>query len=70
MADKKKQLWRICVDLDASREEAEYLESINIEADDEDEALEKADKIVKDGMFGGPYYNVSEYPDYGDENED
>ena len=52
--------FKIHVDLDASREEAEYLETIVIEADDEDEALDKADKIVKDGMFGGPYYNVDE----------
>ena len=52
--------FRINVDLDASREEAEYLESITIEADDEDEALDKADKIVEEGSFGGPYYNVSE----------
>jgi len=55
--------FRIAVDLDASREEAEYLESIDIEADDEDEALDKADKIVKEGMFGGPYYNVWEKED-------
>ena len=52
--------WRICVDQDAAREEAEHLESITIEADDEDEALDKADKIVEEGSFGGPYYNVSE----------
>ena len=55
--------FRIAVDLDASREEAEYLESIDIEADYEDEALDKADKIVKEGMFGGPYYNVREKED-------
>ena len=52
--------WRIHVDLDASREEAEHLESIIIEANDEDEALTKADHIVKAGYFGGPYYNVME----------
>ena len=52
--------FKIHVDLDASREEAEYLETIVIEADDEDEALEKADKIVEEGMFGGPNYNVDE----------
>jgi len=61
--------WRISVDLDASREEAEYLETIDIEADDEDEALEKADKIVKDGMFGGPYYNVREKDNEDEEND-
>ena len=52
--------WRIHVDLDASREEAEHLESIIIEANDEDEAMDKADHIVKAGYFGGPYYNVME----------
>ena len=52
--------WRIHVDLDASREEAEHLESIIIEANDEDEAMDKADHIVKAGHFGGPYYNVME----------
>ena len=55
-----KRKFQINVDLDASREEAEHLESITIEADDEDEALEKADEIVKKQMYGGPYYNVSE----------
>ena len=52
--------WRIHVDLDAAREEAEHLESLIIEADNEDEALTKADHIVKAGYFGGPYYNVEE----------
>ena len=61
--------FKIHVDLDASREEAEYLETIDIEADDEDEALEKADKIVKDGMFGGPYYNVREKDNEDEEND-
>ena len=39
--------WKINVDLDAAREAAEHLESILIEADNEDEALTKADKIDK-----------------------
>ena len=52
--------WKIHVDLDAAREEAEYLESLTIEADNEDEALTKADQIVKSNMYGGPYYNVEE----------
>tara|TARA_B100000959_G_scaffold178736_1_gene186904 strand:- start:388 stop:606 length:219 start_codon:yes stop_codon:yes gene_type:complete len=58
MSDKK--LWRICVDLDSAREEAEHLESFTIEAGDEDEAQDKADAIVKKQMYGGPYYNVME----------
>ncbi len=45
MSDKK--LWRICVDLDSAKEEAEHLESFIIEAGDEDEAQDKADAIVK-----------------------
>ncbi len=45
MSDKK--LWRICVDLDSAKEEAEHLESFIIEAEDEDEAQDKADAIVK-----------------------
>ena len=52
--------WRICVDLDSAREEAEDLESKTIEAEDEDEAMNKADHIVKAGYFGGPYYTVME----------
>ena len=52
--------WRICVDLDSAREEAEDLESKIIEAKDEDEAMVKADHIVKAGYFGGPYYTVME----------
>jgi len=56
--------WRICVDLDSAREEADDLESRTIEAKDEDEAMKKAAKIIKEEMYGGPYYNLSEYPDY------
>ena len=52
--------WRICVDLDSAREEAEDLESRTIEAKDEDEAMRKAAKIVKEEMYHGPYYNVTE----------
>ena len=52
--------FKINVDLDASREEAEHLEPITIEAEDESEALDKADEIVKKNMYGGPYYNVME----------
>ena len=52
--------WRICVDLDSAREEAEDLESRTIEAKDEDEAMTKAAKIIKEEMYSGPYYNVME----------
>ncbi len=60
--------WRICVDLDSAREEAEDLESKTIEAKDEDEAMNKADHIVKAGYFGGPYYTVMEDDDWDGSN--
>jgi|TARA_A200000159_G_scaffold164768_1_gene196121 hypothetical protein len=53
--------YKICVDLDAAREDADYLEEQVIEADNPDEALEKAEAIIKKAMISGPYYNVSEY---------
>ena len=59
-AESEVKRFKIKVDLDASREEAEHLESLEIVAQDEDEALEKADELVKKNMYGGPYYNVSE----------
>ena len=62
-AESEVKEYRINVDLDASREEAEHLESIKIMATSEEEALEKADEIVKKQMYGGPYYNVSEVED-------
>ncbi len=62
-AESEVKRFKIKVDLDASREEAEHLESLEIVAQDEDEALEKADEIVKKNMYGGPYYNVSEVED-------
>jgi len=52
--------FKINVDLDSAREEAEDLESRTIEAKDEDEAMKKAAKIVKEEMYHGPYYNVTE----------
>ena len=52
--------YQINVDLDSAREEAEDLESKTIEAKDEDEAMRKAAKIVKEEMYHGPYYNVTE----------
>ena len=52
--------FKISVDLDSAREEAEDLESRTIEAKDEDEAMRKAAKIIKEEMYSGPYYNVME----------
>ena len=60
MLEPKKIEYQINVDLDSAREEAEDLESKTIEAKDEDEAMNKADHIVKAGYFGGPYYTVME----------
>ena len=58
--------YRICVDLDSAQEDAEFLEEQVIEADNEEEALKKAQALIKKEMIGGPYYNLSEY----DGNED
>ena len=60
--------FKLIVDVDSVREEAEHLESLIIEADNEDEALTKADKIVKKQMYSGPYYNVEEYDDWDGSN--
>ena len=54
------QKWKITVDLDSAREEAEDLESRVIIADNEHEAEIKAMEIVKKEMYTGPYYNVKE----------
>ena len=54
------QKWKITVDLDSAREEAEDLESRVIIADNEHEAEIKAMEIVKKEMYTGPYFNVTE----------
>ena len=55
--------WKITVDLDSAREEAEDLESRVIIADNEHEADIQAMKIIKKEMYSGPYYNVTEIED-------
>ena len=55
--------WKITVDLDSAREEAEDLESRVIIADNEHEAEIQAMKIIKKEMYSGPYYNVTEIED-------
>ncbi len=55
--------WKIIVDLDSAREEAEDLESRVIIADNEHEADIQAMKIIKKEMYSGPYYNVTEIED-------
>ena len=46
--------YKIHVDQEADREEAEHLESLIIEAKDEDEADSKAQEIIKKHQYGGP----------------
>lgn len=61
--------WKLIVDVDSVREEAEHLESIfedGIEAEDEHEAEMIVDAKVKELMYGGPYYAIVE-PDEEDE---
>ena len=58
--------FKILVDVDSVVDEAEHLESIfenGIEAESEDEALEIVDKKVKELMYGGPYYTVTDEDD-------
>ena len=58
--------FKILVDVDSAVDEAEHLESIfenGIEAESQDEALEIVDKKVKELMYGGPYYTVTDEDD-------
>ena len=57
--------WKICVDLDSAQEDAEFLEEQTIVADTEEEALKKAQALIKEEMISGPYYNLSEYDPSG-----
>ena len=55
--------FRFLADVDSIVEEAEHLESIfedGIEAESEKEALKIVDKKVKELMYGGPYYTVTD----------
>ena len=59
------------VDLDSPREEGEDIErkfEKGIEAPDEHAAELIVDKFIKDQMYGGPYYSISEAED--DESHD
>ena len=58
--------FRFIADVDSVVEEAEHLESIfedGIEAESEDEALKIVEKKVKELMYGGPYYTVTDEED-------
>ena len=55
--------FRFLADVDSVVDEAEHLESIfedGIEAESEEEALKIVDKKVKELMYGGPYYTVTD----------
>jgi len=50
--------FKIAVDLDSAREEAEHIEEWEVEAEDEHEAEIEFDRLIKEQMYGGPYYRV------------
>ena len=65
--------FKILVDVDSVVDEAEHLESIfekGIEAESEEKALEIVDKKVKELMYGGPYYTVTDDDDLDYEGEE
>ena len=65
--------FRLLADVDSIVEEAEHLESIfedGIEAESEKEALKIVDKKVKELMYGGPYYTVTDDDDLDYEGEE
>ena len=65
--------FRFLADVDLIVEEAEHLESIfedGIEAESEKEALKIVDKKVKELMYGGPYYTVTDDDDLDYEGEE
>ena len=65
--------FRFLADVDSIVEEAEHLESIfedGIEAESEKEAVKIVDKKVKELMYGGPYYTVTDDDDLDYEGEE
>ena len=58
--------FKLLVDVDSIVEEAEHLESIfedGIEAENEEEAERVVEAKVKEMMYGGPYYTVTDEED-------
>ncbi len=58
--------FRFLADVDSVVDEAEHLESIfenGIETESEEKALEIVEKKVKELMYGGPYYTVTDEED-------
>ena len=65
--------FKLSVDVDSVVDEAEHLESIfedGIEAESEKEAMKIVDKKVKELMYGGPYYTVTDDDDLDYEGEE
>ena len=55
--------FRLFADVDSVVDEAEHLEELfkdGIEAENEEEAMRVVDAKVKELMYGGPYYSISE----------
>ena len=66
-------MFRFLAHVDSVVDEAEHLESIfedGIEAESEEEALKIVDKKVKELMYGGPYYTVTDNDDLDYEGEE
>ena len=58
--------FRLLVDVDSVVDEAEHLEDLfkdGIEAESEEEAERLVEAKVKELMYGGPYYTVTEWED-------
>ena len=58
--------FKLLVDVDSVVDEAEHLEDLfkdGIEADNEEEAERLVEAKVKELMYGGPYYTVTEEDD-------
>ena len=58
--------FRLLVDIDSMVEEGEHLEDLfkdGIEADNEEEAERLVEAKVKELMYGGPYYTVTDEED-------
>ena len=58
--------YKLLVDVDSVVEEAEHLEDLfkdGIKADNEEEAERLVEAKVKELMYGGPYYTVTDEED-------
>tara|TARA_R100001079_G_scaffold54744_1_gene27981 strand:- start:211 stop:531 length:321 start_codon:yes stop_codon:yes gene_type:complete len=58
--------FKVIVDVDSAREEAEHIESHfdkGIEASDEHDADMKVSSWIKKQLYGGPYYAIEEMED-------